>query len=95
MARRRGRRGYRRPRYYSRSVGNRSIGGVSTKFLLGAVAGYLGLDDPVPSQFTLGLAVLPMKTGGIGTVAKGVVAGELIKALLGNKIGSSSAGGGV
>lgn len=87
------RRSFRRSSGRSRSA----LGGLglnlSLPTLAGVVVGFSNLDDRLPKEAVLAAAVAPVRTGKIGSAARGIVFGNLIQGFLGRGNPSSAAGG--
>lgn len=92
---------YRRFRSYAgraRRFGSRAWGrakgfGISTPWLIGAVAGFMNF-LPVPGNIALIAAVAPVKgLGAIKAGAQGYIGGQLIRSMIGGT-GSSAASSG-
>lgn len=96
MARYRSRRRTSRRSYRSR--GRSALGGLglnlSLPTLAGVAVGFSNLDDKLPKEAVLAAAVAPMRTGKIGSVARGIVFGNLLQGVLGRSGNTTSAAGG-
>jgi len=94
MARYTKRRSFRRSGGRSRSA----LGGLglnmSLPTLAGVAIGFSNLDNKLPKDIVLAAAVAPVRTGKIGSAARGIVFGNLLQGILGRSGDTTSAAGG-
>ena len=92
--RRKSRRSFRRSGGRSRGA----LGGLglnlSVPTLAGIAIGFSNLDNKLPKDIVMAAAVAPIRTGKIGSAARGIIFGNLLQGVLGRSGNTTSAAGG-